>query len=450
MPIILAKNLYQHQKKAVVKCLKKKRFGLFYDMGTGKTRIMLYVIKNLNKFKGIKALIICPLSIIETAWLEDAKVCGVKIHNLRKKFKLSDNYIVNYESFFKWHDKIKQLDPKIDCIILDESIKVKTPNAKITKAIYFWIRKHCPSFKYIMTGNPTPNSLLELFSQIRMIDESVFGTIFARYKDMYFRKVGYNYIISKRNKEIIYQKIAGITEFLKKEDCIDLPDRINIIRKIQLPNKVMRDYYIRMKKQMVVEIENELKMKQKISATNIAIKIMKLRQILSGFIYDKDKNALRIDNSKFKELKYLLEILKPEQVLVWCCFREDIDYIYEQLKDKESVTFIYGGLNDKTRNERIKGFQEGKYRILVAHPQSIGHGLTFVNCRYAIYYSLDYNLDTHQQSRDRIYRIGQKKKVVYYYLLVDKSIDFYIYNALKKKRVVLEDMIEYLRKEVKK
>ncbi len=141
---------------------------------------------------------------------------------------------------------------------------------------------------------------------------------------------------------------------------------------------------------------------------------MKLREITSGFLYyDKSKKPVVFSDAKLNVLKEVLEeIPKEYQVVIWCIFREEIKLISEKLK---SAVAIYGNTPIKERDRILIDFLNGKYKYLVAHPRTLGHGVNLTNCSYAIYYSLDWSAELWSQSQDRIHRIGQKKKLCLYF-----------------------------------
>ena len=93
----------------------------------------------------------------------------------------------------------------------------------------------------------------------------------------------------------------------------------------------------------------------------------------------------------------------------------------------------------------IAGFKDGTYQYLIANPQSAAHGLTFVNCSYAVYFSLTYSYELAKQSQDRIHRIGQDSKCTYYYLIARDTIDEVVYKAVQEKKNLSESVLFYLK-----
>lgn len=163
-------------------------------------------------------------------------------------------------------------------------------------------------------------------------------------------------------------------------------------------------------------------------------KLMKLRQILSGFIIDKNDEIQDFGTNKDKELDSVLDELGSKQVIIWCQFIHEI----EKLSDK----FNGVGLTSKTKNrdQIIQDFKDGKIQRLFVHPKLLGKGLTIVNCNYNIYYSLSFSYEEFKQSQDRIHRIGQKEKCTYIILQGKDTIDENIFNCLQRKKNVADEL----------
>ena len=176
-------------------------------------------------------------------------------------------------------------------------------------------------------------------------------------------------------------------------------------------------------------------------ADNVLSETMKLRQLCGGWCYDDDRTVRRVGNSKEQALAEVLEEI-GDQAIIWVEFREDAESIRMMLGP--SCCMLIGGISNTDRQDAISGFQQGKYKYLVAHPQSAGHGLTFVNSRYAVFYSLGYSLEYHQQARDRIHRIGQKNKCTYIYLLANGTIEEKIFSIVREKADAVETIKSYL------
>ena len=163
-------------------------------------------------------------------------------------------------------------------------------------------------------------------------------------------------------------------------------------------------------------------------------KLMKLREVVSGFIINKDNTITDFPTNKDDVLAETLSEIGDKQVIVWCQFTHEIERLAEKF-DGVGITS-----KSKNRDDAIRAFKNGEIKLLFAHPQLLGKGLTFVNCTYNIYYSLSFSYEEFKQSQDRIHRIGQKNKCTYIILQSKGTIDEKIYDCLNKKENAVDEI----------
>jgi SNF2 family DNA or RNA helicase len=403
--------LYAHQERAVDFILKQQgQAAIFADIGTGKTLIALTAFQKLrNKLLCLKMLVICPISLIEPAWGEDIrKFTNLKYCNLRKEFNpQADIFLLNYESVIT-KSGLERIQKVINLgsvmIALDESSKTKNHLAKVTRVLL----KIKPLFpcRIIMSGSPAPNDETEYWSQISFVKDGIFQPSFYAFRNAYFylargkqiignvyskevaRRLfsqGFKYKLSPQGVKALATRMAPICFKARKEDCLDLPDQVDEIRSVDMGPHQLKAY-TEMKNYLVAEIKN-----QQIAAPIALTKLMKLRQICSGFAMNSSGEALEIgENPKLKELREVLEETGNEQIIIWATFQHEIRTICKALG--EQAVALYGETTDK--DTVISDFKSGKTKYLVAHPRSAGHGLTFVNSHIQIFYSLDYSWES--------------------------------------------------------
>ena len=444
--------LMNHQKNAALRALNTPRFGFFHDTGCGKTLESIEIFKQ----KGVRTLVVCPLSIIELAWLKDIekfapeiKACNLwqLLQNksnvgrvrLRKAMEECDLFVVNFEMFRARNNFFNELDIKM--LIIDESSRMKSNKSQITKNIIKFADNI--DYCYLLSGTPAPNSPLEYWSQIRVIDPSLFGQSFYAFRNQYFYAYGFgNYLWAMKPsmEDTFRQKLATVSEVVRKEDVLDLPERTDNYRKVSL-SKAERDAYEDMKNHLIAMVEGK-----EVVAANSAVKMLKLRQGTSGFFFDEDGNIVRTGTSKLNELMDLLEEIGNHQVIIWDHFHEEGDQIMKKLSKKAGR--VDGTVtSQQTRIDTVNAFINGNLQYVVAHPGSLGHGVTLTNCSYAIYFSLSHSYELYVQSRDRIYRKGQKNACTYYHIVAANSVDNAIMQALKNKGDVVDAVLNYLKGE---
>jgi len=445
--------LMQHQKEGAEFALTHPRHGFFWDTGTGKTIHGLEIYKQ----KGVKTLVVCPLSIIENAWIEDAeKFCPeINIINLwdlkrkstsrsgkmryQKALESCDIAVINFDRFRIMRKELQDVGFKM--LIIDESSKMKNSKAKTTKELIKFADTIL--FVYLFSGTPAPNSELEYYSQVRILDQSILSSSFYAFRNRYFIQKGFGGFTWEMNPEMrqdFLNKLATVSSVIRKHDVLDLPEKTINIRQVFL-SKAEMSAYREMEKHMLLEIGDS-----EVLAANAAVKVMKLREGTSGFFIDEDGEVISTGISKLEELTELLEEIGKHQVVIWTNFHHEAESICTILQGQaETFARADGTINQDKKNQAIKDFKAGNVQYLIGHPASIGHGITLTNCSYMIYFSLSYSYELQSQSQDRIYRKGQHNACSYYYLVVPGTIDMAIVRALKSKKKITEEVFNYIK-----
>lgn len=452
--------LMEHQKTGAENALVKPRWGYFHDIGIGKTLLGVELVKQ----KKIKALVVCPLAVIETAWMEDLKnfAPGIKTANLwmlkqkkspamkrfyRKSLEECELALINFESFRSIKKDLDQAG--FSMLLIDESAKIKDGKSLITKAIIDFSDNM--DFVYPLSGNPAPNSEMEYWSQLRIIDPMLFGRSFYAFRNEYFYSSGYGgfkWKMKEERRTEFLEKLASVSEVVRKEDVLTLPGKTENIRKVYL-NTLERKAYEEMKRNLVIEFGG-----QEIIAVNAAVKQMKLREGTSGFYIDEDKRVVKIGQSKLNALEELLEEIGDRQVVIWTHFHfeaDEIEKLFGKIsKSRSGVTWgrVDGTIKKQTEKmQTIERFKNGDIQYIIAHPGSIGHGVpSLVVCSYMVYFSLSHSWELFNQSGGRIYRKGQVNECFYYYLIADRSVDEVIYKeSLLAKGNIAEAVFRYIK-----
>lgn len=429
----LSSFLRDYQKDIINEALNAGCYGIFADTGTGKTLMGLEIASHFNK-----TLILCPLSVIETAWVDDCnkfypkkKIVNCwsnsrkgRINSLNEE---ADFYVMNYESYKILKNEIRT--HKFDCMIIDESSCMKNMGSQITSMI-LEMTSVIPH-RFVLSGCPTPNHNSEIFPQMKFVNNEIFGNNYYGFLARYFHQDMANphvWFQTDEDKERYNLRLSEQSIFLKKEDCVDLPDKIFQVRRFNLSNEQRKHY-----DEMINDIQSHINEWSKFEFT---AKLMKLREITSGFVYPKEKGAdvIKIQSNKINALAETLNEIGDKQVIIWCQFQYEIESLAKQ--------FDGVGLTSKTKNRDniIRDFRDGKIKYLFTHPQLLGKGVTFVNCTYNIYYSLSFSYEEFKQSQDRIHRIGQTNKCTYIILQANDTIDEKIYDCLQRKKSAVDEL----------
>jgi SNF2 family DNA or RNA helicase len=427
----ISNYLYKYQKNIVNDALNEGSYGIFMDTGTGKTITGLEIANHYNK-----TLVVCPLSIIDAAWIEDCskfypnkKIISLwnqskekRIDQLRQN---ADIYIINFEGLKIIFNEI--LEKKFDCIIIDESSKMKNHKAQITQYLLRLIEEI--PHRFVLSGCSTPNHNSEIFAQMKFVNPDIFGNNYYGFLAKYFSQDMENphrWFQTQENKDAYFNRLSFQSKFIRKNDCIDLPDKIFQIRKFSL-HKEQKQFYTN----MLQDIKDNINQWSKFEFT---AKLMKLREIVSGFVINKDETITEFDTQKDNELAETIEEIGDKPIIVWCQFIYEIDRLAKKFNGVALTS------KTKNRDEVINDFKNNKIKLLFTHPKLAGHGLTFTNCNYNIYYSLSFSYEEFKQSQDRIHRIGQTNKCTYIILQGKDTIDENIYRCLQSKKSVVDEL----------
>ena len=425
-------------------------------MGLGKTVTTLTAISDLLFLGDVeKVLVIAPLRVAEDTWsteidkwdhlshLRISKVLGTPKQRAQAMNKPADIYVTNRENV-EW--LVKEYFEKwtFDMCVIDELSSFKS-----SKAIRFRsLKKVRPYFKRIvgLTGTPAPNSLIDLWPQIYLLDGGTrLGKTITGYKQQYFkpgRQNGYivfDWKLKEGSEDAIHNRIGDICISMMSKDYLDIPERIDNIINVNLPEDV-RATYKKLEKDLVLELgEND------ITAANAAVLTNKLLQMSNGAIYSETKEVVEIHEEKLKILLELIEAANGKPVLIFYSFRHDYDRIISYLKAKKLKAI---GLKD---SEDIKKWNDGEIPILLVHPASAGHGL---NLQYGgniiIWFGLTWSLELYQQANARLHRQGQKQSVVVHHIITKNTVDEDVMRALGNKEMNQNTLLEAVKARIKK
>lgn len=469
----------KHQKEIISKAT-GKNYALFLGCGAGKTCTALGIYEANKKLKyNLKLLVVVsPKELIQSAWMNDCDKVGLKNYKSLKDIKdfknLPDIILTNYE-YIRVTKNLLQLKNVIrnsGChwmLVLDESSKIKNPKTANFKTIKHISPLCC--YRYVMSGTPAPNSETEYWTQLNIISEEPFGKNFYQFRREYFEftkeykgkiykadpdmlrnpamargylQQGYKYTLDPNKKDSFFAVMKPWVSKIETRDLVDLPAENHIERYFHLSPKEAAAYKT-MRTDMIASVED----KEEVVATDSVLgKMLKLRQISSGFMYDNtdvnNKKCYEFGTSKLNHLMDLLEDIGNNQVVIWATFRQEAEMICKEL-DKLGKTYTTLNAGTKDKQKAIQDFAENKVQYVIANPQTAAHGITWTNCQYEVFYSMDYSWERYHQAVARIMRIGQTKPCFYYYLLAKGTKDKDILEAIKRKAGINEIAKEMLR-----
>jgi SNF2 family DNA or RNA helicase len=334
-------------------------------------------------------------------------------------------------------------------MIVDESTCIKNPKAIQTKRV-LRIGKAVDR-RWILNGTPITQSPLDLFTQCQFLSKdcipyntyTAFKHAFAVETTMTMGSRSFRKIIGYQNLPQLTKLLEPFTLRIEKEDCLDLPDKTFTRLAVEL-TPLQKKLYKSMKDDCLALLDGG----ELVTTTMALTKIVKLHQILTGFITDDEGTEHPIENNRIASLMQIAETTKP--LVVFCAYRQNVRDIAEALNKKypDKAVLFTGDQGSNERNEAVAKFQEGEADFFIA-TSAAAKGLTLHKASTMIYYSNNYSLETRLQSQDRIHRIGQNKKCTYIDLVVPNSIDEAIIKRLEEKKelssMVLDDLIEIIK-----
>lgn len=445
---------HSYQEYAIHKILEQPSVGLFMDMGMGKTVCTLTAIWDLlfDYFEVSKVLVIAPLRVADTTWPDEmgkwahlkgltfSKVLGTEKSRIEALGKAADIYVINRENV-SWLVGYYKTKWPYDMVVIDELSSFKSPRAKRFKDL----RKIMPYAKRIvgLTGTPAPNSLLDLWSQIYLLDRGDrLGKTLTSYRERYFDpdkrngQVIFSYKLKPMADQEIHKKIEDICISLSAKDYLELPNRIDNIIKVKL-DKATMDKYKELEKEKLLELQEA-----DITAASAGVVVNKLLQVANGNIYDEDGNVHHIHNHKIEALKEILESANGKPVLVFYNFKHDYDSLVTSFKKIKPRKL-------ETSND-IKDWNEKNISMLLAHPASVGHGLNLqTGGNIIIWYGLTWSLELYQQANARLYRQGQEENVIVHHLVAQGTIDQQVMEVLQTKDKGQNVLLEAVKAKIK-
>lgn len=458
-------NLFQHQVRgynmALINFTLRRGFGFLFEMGCGKTLTAIAVAGTLYAERKInKLLVVAPTSVC-SVWPEDFGkfadfphlekiMLGTKSQRL-KQLKELESFpcealkvaVINYESV--WRDDIfdKLVEFNADMIICDESQRIKTHDAQQSKAMHKL--GDLARYKLILSGTPVQNNAVDLYSQYRFLDPTVFGNNFYKFRNRFCVMGGFNrrQIVNYKDLDLLIKKEHSIAYRVTKKEALDLPEQTFETRYITLtPSE--KKLYNTLKKESATELANG----ETISASTVLTKLLRLQQFTGGFVIaDGEEKPRQIGFGKINALEDIVDdyvIDSGKKLVIFARFRAELDLI-QNLLDKKKLKYgvIYGDIKLSDRGEIVKDFQENEEtKVFLAQIDTAGLGITLTAADTCVYYSVNFNYAAYSQSLARIHRIGQRNTCTYIHLTTKGTVDELIMKALHKKEDLAKTIVD--------
>jgi SNF2 family DNA or RNA helicase len=439
--------------------------ALFLDPGLRKTSITLAALKLLIERKLVsKVLVIAPLRVCHLVWPYEKdkwtdfnSLKMVVLHGPDKDELLkadADIFVINPEGL-EWLLQVTKtktptgktrvaVDMKrwkklgFDTLVIDELSKFKHSNTQRFKALKLVL--HTFGRRWGLTGSPASNGLLDLFGQCYILDQGrTLGPYISHYRTTYFLP-GYDmfsWTLKEGADQLIYKRLKPLALRMAAEDYLTMPQVIENNIMVQLPENVRR-IYDQLEDDLLTRIDNRL-----VTAATSGVATMKCRQVANGGIYlDQDVTALvklpkskrewaDLHTEKVDAVEDLLDELQGSPLLVAYDFKHDLARLQARLK----APYIGSGVSIKESKRLEAQWNDGKISVLLAHPQSIAHGLNLQgSCHHVCWHSMTWDFELYDQFIRRVRRSGQAQRQVFvHHVMAKNTVDGLMLAALKSK-----------------
>jgi|TARA_R110000868_G_scaffold156299_2_gene382993 SNF2 family DNA or RNA helicase len=433
-----------HQRTTAEFMTLNKRSFCFNEQGTGKTASAIWAADFLmQQGKVRRALVICPLSIMDSAWRAD--LFEVAMHRTvdiahgaaDKRRKVinggAEFVIINFDGVEIVEGEIR--NGGFDLIIIDEATHYKNSQSKRWKCLNRLLTDD--TWLWMMTGTPAAQSPLDAFGLAKLVNPASVPRYFGSFRDQVMMKITqFKWIPKPSATDTVYNALQPAIRFTKKE-CLDLPDMTYVKRDVELTRQ-QKKYYVELKNRLVMEAAGE-----EVTAPNAAIAMNKLLQISAGAVYTDNGATLEFDiKNRYNVLKEVIDE-SSQKVLIFVPFRHTIDILVGKLrKDGITVGVIRGDVPVSKRTALFKAFQETPDpQILVVQPQAAAHGVTLTAANTVVWWGPTSSLETYAQANARVHRTGQKHPCTVVQLQ-GSAVEKHVYALLDNRIDVHTKMID--------
>ena len=404
---------FDHQRTTSSFFTLNRRSFCFNEQGTGKTASAIWASDFLMEQGRInRVLIICPLSIMDSAWREDLfdfaphRSVDIAYGSAKKRKEIINNgaeyVIINYDGIEIVFNEIA--NGGFDLIIADEATHYKNAQTKRWKALNKLITP--ATWLWMMTGTPAAQSPLDAFGLAKLINPNSVPRFFSSFRDQVMYKItNFRWIPKEDATDRVFNALQPAIRFTK-DQCMDLPAMTYVKRKVELTRQ-QKAYYDELKSKMVLNMGGE-----QVTSMNAAVNMNKLLQISAGAVYTDEGEALEFDiKHRYKVLREVIDE-SSKKVLVFVPFKHVIDILTSKLrKDGITTEVIRGDVSAPKRTEIFKRFQNTPDpKVLVIQPQAAAHGVTLTAANTVVWWGPTSSLETYAQANARVHRAGQDHK----------------------------------------
>jgi SNF2 family DNA or RNA helicase len=424
---------FNHQKETADFLSRRRKAFCFNEQGTGKTASVIWAADYLMKLGKVKrVLVICPLSIMKSAWQQDLfkfamhRSCSVAHGDAKQRKKIisagSEFVIINFDGVGVVKDDI--INGGFDLIVVDEANAYKNPQTNRWKILRD-VAAHSKGL-WMLTGTPAAQSPVDAYGLAKLVNPDNTPKYYGAFRDQVMYKVTQFKWVAKPGSQNVVHKVLQPAIRFERAQCLDLPPVTYVDREAPLTTQQAKYYWL-LKEKMRMTAGGEA-----ITAVNAATNINKLLQISGGAVYTDTGEVVEFDVSS--RLAAVLEVIEEasHKVLVFVPFKHTIETLNTLLtKHGIDAEIINGDVSPNKRADIVARFQNNPSpRVLIIQPQAASHGLTLTAANTIIWYAPVTSVETYLQANARINRPGQHNPMTVVHIK-GSEIEDRLYRMLK-------------------
>jgi len=429
------------------------RANLFAGMGLGKTLVVETLVNDLQGDDC--TLVLAPLRVARKVWGDEAQawehlqhltvatITGTSAQREAAIRQQAHIHTINYENVEWLLDRIPARHWPFKNVIGDESTRLKgfrlrqggkraAALATIAHRTERWIN---------LTGTPSANGLIDLWGQQWFIDKGVaLGRSYSAFETRWFYRDPHAgehapLIPHRHSQAEIEAAMRPTTMSIRAKDWFNIADPIHTEVRITLPHAA-REEYRRMARHLFAQFKDGT-----VRAVNAAAKSTKLLQLASGAIYREDGSWIDVHDEKIDALRSIVGEAGGAPIVVSYQYRHELTRILAAFPRARQL---------KTKKDE-DDWNAGKIEMLVAHPDSAGHGLNLQHGgNILVYFGHTWRLESHLQILERIGPVRQKqagydRPVFVYSIIGDKTADEAVILRNAGKASVMDALMESLK-----
>jgi len=436
---------FEHQSVTTDFITANPRVLVTSDPGTGKTRSVLDAY--MQRPEG-RMLVLAPLSILEASWADDIKKFTPDLtytvayaRNRAKAFESDAQIIITNHDAVKWLVKNQHVLDGFNTLCIDEFTAFKNKDSQRSKAAL----KVAKLFDYriAMSGTPNSNTICDIWHPTLIVDDGHrLGHRFYSFRNNVCTPMFNGFANEWKDKPdaelMVAAAIKDINIRYELEECIDMPEQSYHTVTTQLSPTMLKAYKDLADDNVLWTGEAT------INAVHAGALTKKLLQLCTGAVYDESGSVVGLHEERYNLVMELVE--QRNHSLVAFNWSHERDFLVAQA-EKRGIKYgiIDGSTPANKRKDIVDRMQAGQLKVVFAHPQSAGHGLTMTTATAVIWASPTYNAEHYQQFNRRIYRAGQTKRTEVIHIAAEDTWEPGVYEKLKSKLGRMENLLTILK-----